>query len=82
KVQRDYAIAGTLHLDHLAALKRSANNAYGLKTSATLLGKALKISFSDAESNLDRMLTQHQKEWKAYMEYLGPASFVHQWTEQ
>jgi hypothetical protein len=53
-----------------------------LKTSAALLGKALKISFSEAESNLDRMLTQHQTEWKAYMEYLGPTSFVQQWTEQ
>jgi 7-cyano-7-deazaguanine synthase in queuosine biosynthesis len=82
KVQRDYAIAGTLHLDHLADLKRSAKNVYGLKTSATLLGKVLKISFSEAESNLDRMLTQHQKEWKAYVEYLGPVSFVQQWTEQ
>jgi 7-cyano-7-deazaguanine synthase in queuosine biosynthesis len=82
KVQRHYAIAGTLHLDHLAALKSSATSAYGLKTSVALLGKALKISFSEAESNLDRMLTQHQTEWKAYMEYLGPTSFVQQWTEQ
>jgi hypothetical protein len=82
KVQRHYAIAGTLHLDHLAGLKSSATNSYGLKTSATLLGKALKISFSEAESNLDRMLAQHHKEWRAYMEYLGPASFVQQWTEQ
>jgi 7-cyano-7-deazaguanine synthase in queuosine biosynthesis len=81
KVQREYAIAGTLHLDHLAGIKNSSIYAYGLKTSANLLGKALKISTSEVETNLDRLLAQHQKEWKAFMKYLGPDSFVHNWTE-
>ena len=81
KVQREYAIAGTLHLDHLAGVTVSKAHSYGLRTSANLVAKALKISHSEAESNLDRMLLQHRKEWKAYMEYLGPVSFVHKWTE-
>jgi hypothetical protein len=82
KVQREYAIAGTLHLDHLAGIKNSSTYSYGLKTSANLLGKALKISFADAETNLNRLLAQHQKEWKAFMKYLGPDSFIQNWTEQ
>jgi 7-cyano-7-deazaguanine synthase in queuosine biosynthesis len=82
KVQREYAIAGTLHLDHLASIKNSAIYSYGLKTSTSLLGKALKISMDDAKTNLDRLLAQHQKEWKAFMKYLGPDSFIHNWTER
>jgi 7-cyano-7-deazaguanine synthase in queuosine biosynthesis len=82
KVQREYAIAGTLHLDHLAGIKNSPIYSYGLKTSANLLGKALNISTRDAETNLDRLLAQHQKEWKAFMKYLGPDSFINKWTEQ
>ena len=30
---------------------------------------------------LDRLLSQHQKEWKTYMNSLGPQSFVVQWAD-
>jgi 7-cyano-7-deazaguanine synthase in queuosine biosynthesis len=82
KVQREYAIAGTLHLDHLAGLTDSRAYAFGLKTSARLISRAMKISPSDAEANLSTLLGQHKKEWNAFMNSLGPDSFVQQWTER
>jgi hypothetical protein len=82
KVQREYAIAGTLHLDHLAGLRDSPAYAFGLKTSARLVSRAMKISPSDAEANLSTLLGQHTKEWNAFMNSLGPDSFVKQWTER
>jgi 7-cyano-7-deazaguanine synthase in queuosine biosynthesis len=80
KVQREYAIAGTLHLDHLAGLRGSAVHAYGVKLNVRNLAKALSISVAETESKMDRLLGQHENEWGAYLNSLGPDSFVKGWT--
>jgi hypothetical protein len=80
KVQREYAIAGTLHLDHLAGLRGSPVHAYGVKLNVRNLAKALSISLAEAESKMDRLLGQHENEWGAYLNSLGPDSFVKGWT--
>lgn len=80
KVQRQYAIAGTLHLDHLANLKNAPIHAPGITLNAKQLASALSIPAQEAEEKLDRLLNQHEKEWKAYMASLGPNSFVKHWT--
>ena len=82
KVQREYALAGTLHLDHLAWLKQSPLGEQVLKTNASRLEKPLKLSNSEVRSNLDSLLTQHKKEWKLFVESLGPTSFIRNWAEQ
>ncbi len=80
KAQREYAIAGTLHLDHLANLKGAAIHAPGIRLNALQVAKALNVPDQFAQTKLDRLLDQHAKEWKAYMTSLGPKSFVNRWT--
>lgn len=80
--QRDYAIAGTLHLDHLASLKRSPVHAHRLDVSAYQIARALNVQQSDVRKNIDNLLDQHEKEWNAFMDYLGPDSFVTNWIER
>jgi len=82
KVQREYALAGTLHLDHLAWLKQSPLGEHVLKTNAWRLEKSLKITNSEARANLDNLLSQHQKEWKSFVNSLGSTSFIGKWAEQ
>jgi len=78
---REYAIAGTLHLDQLATVNESALNARQLTASASSLSAAVGISRSDAESRLTLLLNQHKAEWKIFMQSLGNDSFMTRWTE-
>lgn len=77
---REYAIAGTLHLDHLAGLKHSAIHAPSLKRNAFQLSKSLGLPMEDVGMRLDRLLQQHEYEWKSFMAELGPNSFIKQWA--
>ena len=77
---RDYAIAGALHLDHLAGLRSSPAHADMLTLNAFRLSRALGISETEARANLDRLLGQHESEWKGFMQSLGKSSFVTQWS--
>jgi 7-cyano-7-deazaguanine synthase in queuosine biosynthesis len=79
--QRNYAIAGGLHLDHLAGLRRSRIHAPSLESCARQIAKALGKPQLEARAALDRLLARHEKEWKEFMEFLGPDSFVFRWTE-
>lgn len=79
---RDYAIAGSLHLDHLAGLRRSSANAETLRLSAFQLSRSLNLPEAEARLKLDRLLKQHASEWKNYVESLGRSSFVAQWADE
>jgi hypothetical protein len=81
RAQKQYAIAGTLHLDHLAYLKQSRAAERPLNLAAFQLARALGESEAIIRPKLDRLLSQHQKEWKTYMKSLGPKSFVVQWAD-
>lgn len=76
----DYAIAGALHLDHLAGLTHSPVNSGMLRLSCFQLSRSLGISEAEARENLDRLLTQHASEWKGFMNSLGQSSFVAKWA--
>lgn len=78
--QRQYAIAGTLHLDHLAHLKDAAIHAPTIRLNVSQLAKVLDLPDHLARSNLDRLLDKHASEWKAYTMSLGSKSFVNHWT--
>ena len=76
----EYAIAGTLHLDHLANLLRSSANRTSLDQQNFQLSRSLKISEKETRARLERLLGQHKEEWESFIESLGPKSFVTQWV--
>jgi 7-cyano-7-deazaguanine synthase in queuosine biosynthesis len=77
---REYAIAGVLHLDHLAALGASAVHAPALKRQAYQLARSQGLAAAEAESSLNAFLSTHAREWQAFLRDLGPDSFVTKWT--
>ena len=76
----EYAIAGTLHLDHLASLWQSAANQIPLDRQIFQLSRSLKLSEPETRQKLERLLVQHGKEWKDFVGSLGSRSFVAQWA--
>ena len=77
---RQYAIAGCLHLDHLAALLESPANQGGLELQAFQLARVMGMPESEALAKLHRLLNQHASEWKAFVHSLGQNSFVADWA--
>jgi len=80
RAMKEYAIAGTLHLDHLAGLLNSPANATRVSLQAFWLGESLELPPSTVKTKLDRLLAQHQSEWESFMASLGPTSFVAKWA--
>lgn len=77
---RQYAIAGALHLDHLAGILDSPANAPKLDLTAYQLGESFGITEEQARKKLNRLLQQHSREWKDFMTSLGKNSFIHDWA--
>jgi hypothetical protein len=77
---REYAIAGALHLDHLAGLLESTANSHALDLAAFQLGNALELPRADARSRLERLIRRHREEWENFMLSLGPRSFLAEWA--
>jgi hypothetical protein len=73
---REHAIAGVLHLDHLASLSGSDMHRGAVSRVARETADALKGSAAEAEENLLALLVRHRAEWLAFQESLGPQSFV------
>ena len=76
---REYAIAGVLYMDHLAAMAEEDARPHVMRH-ATLLAPVLGISGEKAHAQLDALLFKHAEEWKNYMDSLGTNSFVTQWA--
>lgn len=79
---REYAIAGTLHMDHLAALPYSSLHAAPLRRNAFQIASALELPLQDTEEKLRRMLSQHAAEWKGFIASLGTNSFIINWIDR
>lgn len=75
----EYAIAGVLHLEHLASLRRSKVDAATLKKQIFLLSRSLGMREQDTQTKLENMLRRHEEEWRDFVESLGSRSFVAQW---
>lgn len=75
----EYAIAGVLHLDHLADLHRSPASAAVVARQAFLLSRPLGLDEHKTKKRLADMLRQHEDEWRGFVDSLGPRSFVAQW---
>ena len=77
---KEYAIAGALHLDHLAGMLDSPSSVPTLELTAYQLAESLGIPEEQSRKQLDRMLQQHTREWKTFMASLGNNSFIHDWA--
>lgn len=82
KALREYSIAGVLHFKHLAELKDSPQYSLVKRHRASELSLSLRISSSDVERKLDRLLKMHASEWLQFTKELGPESFVRQWIDE
>lgn len=80
RASREYAIAGALHLDHMASLSDAAVESGALDLAASQLGSTLGLTRDNARQQLGRLLQQHRKEWEGFMGSLGPNSFVADWA--
>lgn len=78
----EHAIAGTLHLDHLAGILYTSANQAGLARQVDQLSKSLGLSEEEVRTKLKRLLEKHAKEWESFIDSLGPKSFVAQWVER
>jgi hypothetical protein len=79
---KEHAIAGVLHLDHLARLRRSTIDARRLPHNSFQLATVTELSELEIQTRLNRMLTQHEYEWNNFTSDLGTDSFVTKWTGQ
>lgn len=77
---REYAIAGALHMDHLAQLSGSVAHGGMLGLSAFHLSRSLGLQEADVRSKQDRLLAQHKTEWGNFMGTLGRESFLRNWA--
>ena len=77
---KEYAIAGALHLDHLASLPESQFGVRQLPRRAQELARTLGVLPQDARRSLDRMLLRHAKEWSDFVGGLGPRAFLSAWA--
>jgi hypothetical protein len=80
KALREYAVAGTLHLDHLAGLRESVLHTQAIKRQAHQLARSRGLSPEEAEANLDRLLSKHEAEWRSFVHSLGNKSFIRNWV--
>lgn len=77
---REYAIAGTMHMDHLAGLTDSPRHQSTIRRNAAQIAKSLDLTNEDAEMKLTSLLRRHRDEWHAFVESLGQDSFIRQWA--
>lgn len=77
---REYAIAGSLHLDHLAGLYDSPGNAKMLELSAFQLSRALDEPQEEIRMKLNRLILKHEAEWRSFVSFLGEQSFIANWA--
>jgi hypothetical protein len=77
---REYAIAGTLHLDHLAALRKAGSNPSPLEVPALHVSRALGIERAEVRRRLERLIAHHAQEWSEFIVSLGDKSFIAHWA--
>ncbi len=82
KAMREHAIAGALHLDHLASFLSSAINKPLVNSETFWLGKALDMPQEDVKEKLERLFAEHKHEWENFMASLGPGSFIAKWIDE
>lgn len=80
KAHREYAIAGALHLDHLATLQKSPMDKGTIDLTVAQLSLSRGVPQETIRSSMTRLLNQHELEWINFLDALGPNSFVRSWV--
>jgi len=80
-IRKDYAIAGVLHMDHIAALRTHPDLDYIVQRQALQLAKTMNIPFEDTCNKIKLLIEAHSAEWSSFVQSLSSNSFVHQWAE-
>lgn len=79
---REYAIAGALHMDHLADLAESPLHAAAVSRHSAQLARSQGIAAEIAHARLTRLLNAHAAEWRSFLDTLGDQSFVRSWVSR
>jgi hypothetical protein len=79
--QFEYAVAGTLHMDHLAALKDDPGLDMIVLRHAIPVATAMELSVEDTKENIIGMIETHASEWTTFLADLPHDSFVRNWAE-
>ena len=79
-VYREYAVAGVLHMHHLAAMADRQKRRI-VRRHARSLRPVLGAN-GNIEERLVGLLEKHADEWRDYLGALKPSSFVNQWIRR
>ncbi len=77
---REYAIAGVLHMHHLAAM--ADPGVRGIVRRHALSLRPILRTKVDIEERVVALLEKHADEWRDYRSALKPSSFVNQWIRR
>jgi len=77
---KNYAIAGTLHLTHLARLRSSYDYADIAARHAREIADATGSDQTAVKRWLDEFLQRHEVQWRSFLARLSAGSFVKQWA--
>lgn len=73
---REHAIAGVLHMDHLADLATAPSAARAVRRIARETAEVLHEDPIEIEGRLRSLLARHADEWRRFLGSLAPESFV------
>lgn len=76
---REYAIAGVLHLDHLADMALPRNRS-AVERHAIVTAPTLEMVPEEVVALLVGVLERHATEWDLFIKSAGARSFIRQWT--
>lgn len=81
RAQREYAIAGALHMDHIAEFAGNTGNAEELAHAAYRLSQPLALSETDVAFRITDVIGRHRREWRSFVADQGSASFLNHWIK-
>lgn len=81
KSQYEYAVAGTLHMDHLASLKDNEDLDMILLRHALPIAKAMGQTVEETKTKIVGLIETHAAEWSAFLGDLPQNSFIRDWAE-
>jgi 7-cyano-7-deazaguanine synthase in queuosine biosynthesis len=76
---KTYAIAGVLHMDHMAEMAQAHSKA-SIKRHAYSLAAALNMSVPETEARLSSLFERHASEWNDFLNQIESTSFLKQWA--
>lgn len=79
---RQYAIAGTLYLEHLATLGDLQANVPRVNAESYWISRSLGLPKDLTTKKLNQLLARHKIEWENFKVSLGPDAFIKNWVHE